>query len=334
MKNALEFQTWILPQVSRTFALTIPQLPKPLVSVVSNAYLLCRIADTIEDDPQLTSEQKTFFSNYFIEVVGGQENPQQFAAQLTPLLSKKIPSAERNLIQHTPLVIDITRSFNINQQFQLLRCIKIMSSGMAKFQRTASLNGLKDLEELNHYCYIVAGVVGEMLAALFCDYSSQVAKHQTRLMQLSVSFGQGLQLTNILKDIADDKERGVCWLPRQLFGEDIFNPQTFPQNIKKLIRINCEHLQNAMDYICLIPPHETGIRKFCLWAVAMAVLTLRKIAQQKAFYTGKEVKISRQTVKMVILGSNILIKQDKILQFLFKKLTAPLQEGTIHHQSQ
>ncbi len=315
MKNALEFQTWILPQVSRTFALTIPQLPEPLVLVVSNAYLLCRIADTIEDDSLLTFEQKTVFSNHFIDVVSGKESPHSFAEQLTPLLSKNTPQAEQDLIQNTPLVIEITHSFNLNQQTQLIRCIKIMSNGMAHFQRTASLNGLKNVEELNQYCYVVAGVVGEMLAALFCDYSQDIAKHQTQLEKLSVSFGQGLQMTNILKDIADDKERGICWLPQDLFVDG------FEIGIKKTLKITCEHLQQAMNYIYLIPKNETGIRKFCLWAVAMAVLTLRKIAKEKGFYTGQQVKISRTTVKMIILGSNLLIKQDKILQFLFEKLT-------------
>jgi len=315
MKNALEFQTWILPQVSRTFALTIPQLPEPLVLVVSNAYLLCRIADTIEDDSLLTFEQKTVFSNHFIDVVSGKESPHPFAEQLAPLLSKNTPQAEQDLIQNTPLVIEITHSFNLNQQAQLIRCIKIMSNGMAHFQRTASLNGLKNIEELNQYCYVVAGVVGEMLAALFCDYSQDIAKHQIQLEKLSVSFGQGLQMTNILKDIADDKERGICWLPQDLFVDG------FEIGIKKTLKITCEHLQQAMNYIYLIPKNETGIRKFCLWAVAMAVLTLRKIAKEKGFYTGQQVKISRTTVKMVILGSNLLIKQDKILQFLFEKFT-------------
>ena len=42
-----QFQENILQGVSRTFALTIPVLPQPLARVVSNAYLLCRIADTI-----------------------------------------------------------------------------------------------------------------------------------------------------------------------------------------------------------------------------------------------------------------------------------------------
>jgi farnesyl-diphosphate farnesyltransferase len=319
MNNALEFQAWILPQVSRTFALTIPQLPEPLVLVVSNAYLLCRIADTIEDDSQLNSEQKTFFSNYFIDVVSGKENPQTFAEQLLPLLSKKTSQAEHDLIQNVSLVIEITHSFNKNQQTQLIRCIKIMSNGMAHFQRTASLNGLKDLEELNHYCYVVAGVVGEMLAALFCDYSQDIAKHQPELEKLAISFGQGLQMTNILKDIADDRERGVCWLPKDLFVDG------FEIGIRKTLKIACEHLQQAMNYIYLIPKEEKGIRKFCLWAVAMAVLTLRKIAKEKGFYTGQQVKISRTTVKLVAFGSNLLINKDKILQVLFNYLTKPMK---------
>ena len=45
----LAWQHATLQEVSRTFALTIPQLPPGLRDVVGNAYLLCRIADTIED---------------------------------------------------------------------------------------------------------------------------------------------------------------------------------------------------------------------------------------------------------------------------------------------
>ena len=63
-----EYQAQILIEVSRTFALTIPQLPPPLDKVVSNAYLLCRVADTIEDEPNLTGSQKREFSNEFLQV--------------------------------------------------------------------------------------------------------------------------------------------------------------------------------------------------------------------------------------------------------------------------
>lgn len=58
------------------------------------------------------------------------------------------------------------------------------------------------------YCYHVAGVVGEMLTELFCDYSPEINQHKPVLMKLAVSFGQGLQMTNILKDIWEDRKRG------------------------------------------------------------------------------------------------------------------------------
>ena len=51
------YQDRILPYVSRTFALTIPQLPPALRTAVTNAYLLCRIADTIEDEPALSAAE-------------------------------------------------------------------------------------------------------------------------------------------------------------------------------------------------------------------------------------------------------------------------------------
>jgi len=47
--NGDQLQDHLLQGVSRTFALTIPQLPPKLMRPVANAYLLCRIVDTIED---------------------------------------------------------------------------------------------------------------------------------------------------------------------------------------------------------------------------------------------------------------------------------------------
>ena len=38
------------------------------------------------------------------------------------------------------------------------------------------------------------------------------------MLRLAVSFGQGLQMTNILKDIWDDRQSGACWLPRSVFA--------------------------------------------------------------------------------------------------------------------
>ena len=94
------FQIYILELVSRTFALTIPQLPKPLDRTVSNAYLLCRIADTIEDDPSLSFKEKHFYSKWFSNLVKKYAPAHNFADELTPKLGNTITDAEKELIKN------------------------------------------------------------------------------------------------------------------------------------------------------------------------------------------------------------------------------------------
>ncbi len=80
-------QEALLEGVSRTVALTIPTLPEDLRPVVGNAYLLCRIVDTVEDEPKLSPAQKKEFSEEFVRVVRGEGNAGAFSAALAPLLS-------------------------------------------------------------------------------------------------------------------------------------------------------------------------------------------------------------------------------------------------------
>ncbi len=329
----LDYQNHILNGVSRTFALTIPQLPPRLYSVVGNAYLLCRIADTIEDEPSLSLETKQQFAQQFIQVVAGQQSSAEFAATLTPRLSDEILPAERELVSRTETVIRLTHSYSEAQQASLLRCVRIMMEGMSRFQQGCNRSGLPDMPALDQYCYYVAGVVGEMLTELFSEYSSEIAANHDELYRLSTSFGQGLQMTNILKDIWDDWERGVCWLPQSVFAEKGFTltslrPQQFDpafgEGLVELIGVAHHHLHNALRYVLLIPAHETGIRRFCLWALGMAMLTLRRISQKLDFYCGQQVKISRRSVRATILISNLSASHDSWLKLIFALLARGL----------
>ena len=58
LNQNIEYCCTILPQVSRTFAPTIRMLPGSLNLTVMVAYLLCRIADTVEDEKCLTKREK------------------------------------------------------------------------------------------------------------------------------------------------------------------------------------------------------------------------------------------------------------------------------------
>lgn len=337
--NDEQYQDHILQGVSRTFALTIPQLPEALRCVIGNAYLLCRITDTIEDDSALTIDQTRELSSMFSEVVCGNASAEEFSLKLYPLLSEQTIPAEHDLIKNTSTVIRITHSFNPVQRKALERCVRIMAQGMADYQETESLEGLKDLSAMNQYCYYVAGVVGEMLTELFCDYSAEINAHKPILMKLAVSFGQGLQMTNILKDIWDDRERGACWLPQDIFLKNGFDlnklhpgmsDAKFQAGLAELLGVAKGHLLNALVYTSLIPPREKGIRRFCLWAIGMAILTLNKINQHRNFSAGTQVKISRRSVKATIVTTSFFASHNWILELLFKYTSRNLPEVSSH----
>lgn len=329
-----DLQAVLLEGVSRTFALTIPQLPEALYPAVANAYLLCRIVDTIEDEVSLNAEQKKRFCGEFINIVKTGQGAESFATELAPLLSEQTIPAEHSLIRLIPRVIAITHSLAPDQIEALACCVETMAGGMPVYQALDLHAGLKTMKDMDDYCYYVAGCVGEMLAKLFCHYSPEIDQHRDELLKLSVSFGQGLQMTNILKDIWDDAKRGVCWLPQDIFTETGFNladltaetdDARFRLGLEHLISIAHGHLQNALTYTQLLPSHETGIRNFCLWALGMAVLTLKKIKQNLDFNQSEQAKITRKSVKATIIACKLTARSNLLLSLLFHMTSKDLK---------
>ena len=69
-----------------------------------------------------------------------------------------------------------------------------------------------DFDELYRYCYLVASVVGLVCIRIF-GYSDASAD------QLAEETGIAFQLTNILRDVKEDAERGRVYLPLDLLAE-------------------------------------------------------------------------------------------------------------------
>jgi farnesyl-diphosphate farnesyltransferase len=317
-----------LDGVSRTFAFTIPQLPPGLRETVTNAYLLCRIADTIEDEPGLTADQKDGFHHQFLDAAATGTGAAELARELSTVLGPSTLEAEKDLIRDCPGVLEVTWSLNDRQRLAILSCLETMSRGMARFARMRSRRGLADIAEYEEYCYYVAGVVGEMLTELFCDHSPAIETRRAELEARSVSFGLGLQMTNILKDIWDDHADGACWLPREVFARHGFdlalltpNPNgsgpAFAAALRELIGIAHANLRQALDYTLVIDRSEVGIRRFLIWAALLATSTLRKISAQPLFTSSSEVKVSRRRVAALVALSNTAIRSNIGLSALF-----------------
>lgn len=300
----LAYQKAILGSVSRTFALTIPLLPSAMEKVVGNTYLLCRIVDTIEDAADLSPQTKQELSALFLQAVLEKVPVESFVKPCLEALRSYGNQDELDLIAHTPTVLRILHTCSNSDQQAVSRCVSIMSEGMSHFHGKQTKDGLKDLQEFEEYCYVVAGVVGELLTTIFSNHSPAFARQIQNQEGLAIAFGQALQMTNILKDSPEDRARGVSWKPAEI-------------SQSQLLDIAYEKLQDSLKYILLIPKEELGMRRFCFLAFGLAVMTLSKIAKQTEFNHKDEVKLSRSTVMAFYSFTKLAVKSDRAMEAFF-----------------
>ncbi|WP_128113044.1 squalene/phytoene synthase family protein [Polynucleobacter necessarius] len=309
----LAYQKAILGSVSRTFALTIPLLPPAIEKVVGNAYLLCRIVDTIEDAADLSPQVKQNLSALFLQAVLEKAPVSSFVGPCLDALKNYGNQDELDLIAHTPTVLRILHTCSSADQQAVSRCVSIMSEGMSHFHGKQTKEGLKDLPEFEEYCYVVAGVVGELLTTIFSNHSAAFAKQVQNREALAIAFGQALQMTNILKDSPEDRARGVSWKPAHI-------------NQTQLLNIAYQKLQDSLEYILLIPKTELGMRRSCFLAFGLAVMTLSKIAERTQFSHKDEVKLSRSTVMVFYSFTKVAVMSDALMKGFFYVFSGALKK--------
>jgi len=328
-KLKIEYCLQTLPKVSRTFAPTIRMLPKGLNIPVTVAYLLCRIADTVEDSAELTVAQKEKLLQIFISIFKS-ENPQEsvnlFLDKIQPMPRK---TADEELAYNLTTVLEVFWGFSRIMRKHIAFWVIEMSQGMRKYAQSSHkrrFTFLKSMKELDEYTYYVAGTVGYLLTELFSFYSKKITPAiKEKLEKLAESFGKGLQMVNIIRDMTMDLRRGQSYIPDELLSKyrlsrnTIFekeNADRVEELFNELIRNAVKHLDLALDYILLIPKNETRIRLFCMLPLFWALRTLQKIqANTLALLGSEKVKIPRSLIRkefylaLINMNSNWLMRR-------------------------
>ncbi len=155
--------------------------------------------------------------------------------------------------------------------------------GMAEFvarQDTAGVIVLADLEDLRRYAYAVAGIVGELLTALFAANEPALAgpEVRARLDAEAVLFGEALQLVNILKDAPADAREGRAYLPR---GVD-------RSTVVDLARSDLVHAERYVEVLAEAGGAARTVA-FCELPLRLAIATLDRLDAGAAKLTREEV---------------------------------------------
>jgi farnesyl-diphosphate farnesyltransferase len=316
-RDAARFCTAILPEVSRTFALGIKVLPGALGHAVLDAYLLCRIADTIEDASVLSPERK---AELFDEFLAGFTSDAAMHRFLDGTRELPGSTAHDILTMNADLVLEHFAQLPPATRDVVRRWVGEMAQGMRKFVLLYP-NGIRiqTVEEYREYCYYVAGTVGYMLTDLWHEHSPSIGKERYEVLRKRCrAFAEALQTVNILKDVAVDAEQeNSVYVPEELLRAQgstqsrILAPELVSRNraaLAQLIQLAWHDLEEARSYLLLIPRRAVSIRMFCILPLLLAYATLRDLVQSTAMLRpGGSVKISRREVKSLLMTATMLV---------------------------
>jgi farnesyl-diphosphate farnesyltransferase len=278
----------LLVKTSRTFALTIPLLPEPTRREVTIAYLLFRIADTFEDASHWPRERRVEALGRFADLLesgGAAAEPADVARWGATESSAHEGYVE--LVEAMPAVLEAFAALSEPARRRIRHHTARTARGMAEFVARTGDDGrlaLRDVADLQSYCYVVAGIVGEMLTELFVLGREELDAIAPYLEQRAARFGEALQLVNILKDSADDAREGRSYLPACVERAEVFD----------LAR---RDLAASAEYVHALQraPAPRGLVEFTALPVLLARATLDRVEG-----SGPGAKLSRREVAAII----------------------------------
>ena len=326
-KRYLEQQ---LDKVSRSFAILIPYIESPLRHYLGVAYLLCRVADNVEDCGQPQAWKKERLDEFMLLL----QQPQLAAAQLGEWDKRVWPgltSDERQMMGvklGLPLW-QIYAAIPDDARGVVRQWIGVMATGMSKltepdmrpfFVKRKGVDILETEADYDEYCYYVAGTVGSLASELVVQQYELPAETAAVLQARASSCGRSLQKTNIVKDFVEDLNRGVCYLPDSWMGTADHAPLELKgadQQLKALVIDNVlSELRASVDYVLALPQHAGGYRRASLLCLFPSYHTMLAAAQrQDTLFTAEhQIKISRTTMMQCIGDSDKVLRSDDAIR--------------------
>ena len=318
----------LLKQVSRSFYLSLAILPRPLREPIGLAYLLARAADTIADTRLCPRHERLANIETLRRAYAG--DPADVGAVARACTRHQAHAAERALLERVGEALSRVAALPPSDRHEVRAVLATLTSGMifdlSRFtgDDAVGLAALETLEELDHYTYLVAGCVGPFWTALHMAHRPRLADWALREMsEQAVSFGKGLQLTNVLRDVPGDLAHGRCYLPARelaalgLGPKDLLEPAGAARALplyRRLLGVALAHYDVAWDYTLAIPRLEWRMRLACAWPLLIGLATLARLAAHpNPLAATAPIKISRGAVRALVARSTAIAWSNRML---------------------
>ena len=268
----------LLRSHARTFALTLRLLPCELREPLSLAYLLARASDTVADAVGIPHERRLALLVELGQALD-ERRPSGWRPNIGP---DEVSVSEGVLITALP---DLIREMELQaDRAELLRLWRTIVEGQI-FDLRRFGPGASPLsrEELDHYCWLVAGSVGEAWAGMVARGDSRVGSLPLGVIRaLAINYGKGLQLLNILRDRTEDREMGRVYIEEH--------------EVPELMDQAAVWLDEGHRYCLSLRP---GLIRYA--SQIPSRLALKTLQRMRKSPEGERVKISRYEVAQVLV---------------------------------
>lgn len=289
----------LLRDVSRSFYLTLRVLPGQIRPQISLAYLLARATDTIADTKAVPRAKRVQLLQQLQNLAHVPELGDIAGQQTTP--------GERRLLERLDDCVTALEQFDEMDCRRIQELLKIIVAGQVfDLQRfpDGQVTALSDDAELDRYTYMVAGCVGEFWTKM-CQ--AHLPGLDALRLEDGVRFGKGLQLVNVLRDVAEDRRRGRQYLPNL-------------EDYQRWLDTAVAHLEAGWKYSLAIPAAQWRLRLACIWPVWIGLRTIALLRNANPLDPSQRVKVSRGEVYAIMLQSLCAVRRDGALDAGFARL--------------
>jgi len=312
LQNDIEWCYDAVHRVSRTFSLTIAELDEPMARDICIGYLLCRVADTIEDAGHIPpAEQADLLRTYSEALDPGSDTTVETFLRETEEWVPEPVTDDWAVVEQADRVVDVFRALDGHAAENIRGPVRELVDGMAMFvDRYADPGGLRirTLDELEEYCWYAAGTVGSLVTGLVSQGATPDQRQQ--MADNARSFALLLQLVNVAKDAATDlREENNVYLPLELLREqgvdhdDVGDPEHAAALVPVIERVTDRaesYLDGAQAWLDAMP--ETRGNTLSAWGIPflLAVGTIRELrARPEDVVEEGNVKVTRDEVHAV-----------------------------------
>lgn len=301
-QNDTNLLTSTLRSISPTFHLILELAPVEIRQVLVVGYLIARLFDTLEDCNEVGSPLRVLLLEEGANTAWSKDTRELWLSKLERMSVDITEINQRNLVSRSRLIWGAYDGLEASARELIQANLSLMSRFMARYVATVSGGhaSFVNMSDLINYIYSTTGLAVTLVTDAFLSYMSSGSARTRgaiagKMYASSSAYVLASQIVNILKNIDDDRERGVSFIPISMLED---GPAARHDAVIYLTSVAIESLHLMTGYVVALKDEESNA-------------PASHLAQLRSFFMA-QILIMGAVLKKVLSNSTTTLKESLI----------------------